>query len=91
MLKYSGDTDGAVPTWGTKQWINDLNWAIKEEWRPWYVPDDEAGDQIGGYVTEYDGLTFSTIHGVGHMAPEWKRASSLLLIEHFIKDLSLPK
>lgn len=21
MMKYSGDTDGAVPTYGTKQWI----------------------------------------------------------------------
>ena len=32
MLKYSGDTDGAVPTFGTQQWIRKLNWDITKEW-----------------------------------------------------------
>jgi hypothetical protein len=27
ILFYSGDTDGALPTYGTKTWINSLNWA----------------------------------------------------------------
>jgi hypothetical protein len=34
---YSGDTDGAVPTYGSKQWIKELNWAVEEEWRPWFT------------------------------------------------------
>ncbi len=34
ILKYSGDADGSVPTWGTQQWINELGWDILEEWRP---------------------------------------------------------
>lgn len=37
ILKYSGDTDGAVPTYGTQQWINELNWEIKDAWRPYYI------------------------------------------------------
>lgn len=37
MLIYSGDTDGAVPTHGTMYWINQLNWEIKEKYRPYYV------------------------------------------------------
>jgi hypothetical protein len=32
MLKYSGDTDGAVPTFGTQQWIRKLGWTITKEW-----------------------------------------------------------
>ena len=28
ILKYSGDTDGAVPTEGTKAWIADLGWDV---------------------------------------------------------------
>lgn len=51
ILKYSGDTDGAVPTWGTRQWINALDWEVKEAWRPWFVKDKLAGDQVGGYTT----------------------------------------
>lgn len=26
MLFYSGETDGAIPTYGTKEWIKDLGW-----------------------------------------------------------------
>jgi hypothetical protein len=37
ILKYSGDTDGAVPTYGTKEWIQMLNWDVLEAWRPWYT------------------------------------------------------
>jgi serine carboxypeptidase-like clade I len=43
MLKYSGDADGSVPTIGTRNWIRDLNWAVTEEWRPYFIID-EAGN-----------------------------------------------
>lgn len=58
MLKFSGDTDGAVPTEGTLAWINSLDRKILEEWRPYMV-----NGQVGGYVEEYDGLTLGTVHG----------------------------
>ena len=35
MMFYSGDTDGAVPTYGTKRWMESLGWATKRDWRPW--------------------------------------------------------
>jgi serine carboxypeptidase-like clade 1 len=43
ILKFSGDTDGAVPTLGTQKWIAELNWTVKEEWRPYFV-NDQAGN-----------------------------------------------
>lgn len=39
MLKYSGDTDGAVPLIGTRNWINSLGREVLEAWRPYYVQD----------------------------------------------------
>jgi len=66
MMKYSGDTDGAVPTWGTKQWIAQLNWPIKEAWKPWLTDG-----QVSGFIEKYEGLDFVTVKGVGHMAPQW--------------------
>lgn len=42
MLKYSGDTDGSVPTYGTLQWIKELKWDVTEAWRPYYVIDDNG-------------------------------------------------
>lgn len=32
ILIYSGTTDGAVPTRGTKQWVNKLDWPISRPW-----------------------------------------------------------
>ena len=37
MLKYSGDADGVVPTYGTLQWIRNLNWTITEPWNAFQV------------------------------------------------------
>jgi len=39
ILKYSGDADGSVPTYGTQEWIRALDWKIEEEWRPFFVKD----------------------------------------------------
>lgn len=30
MMFYSGDTDGAVTTYGSKRWIKDLAWGVKD-------------------------------------------------------------
>jgi Serine carboxypeptidase len=35
MMFYSGDTDGAIPTYGSREWINKLNWALLTPNRPW--------------------------------------------------------
>jgi carboxypeptidase C (cathepsin A) len=61
---YSGDTDGAVTTYGSKRWIKDLKWGVVDAWRPWLT-----NGQVSGYVERYDGLDFVTVKGVGHMAP----------------------
>ena len=81
LMFYSGDTDGAVSTYGSKEWIKELNWGVKEAWRPWYV-----NGQVAGYVEAYDGLDFVTVKGVGHMAPQWARKPVNDLITHWIHD-----
>jgi hypothetical protein len=79
ILVYSGDTDGAVPTLGTRRWIQAQNWKVTTPWRSW-VTDQ----QTSGYIVEYDSFMFATIHGVGHMAPQWKRKDVTKLISNFI-------
>ena len=49
MMHYSGDTDGAVPTFGTKGWIRGLNWPVTKEWSQWKTRDSVNGDQVSGY------------------------------------------
>jgi len=80
MLKYSGDKDGDVPTWGTLGWINSLRRKEVAAWRSWN--DDEG--QVGGYFWQLDGLDFATVHGAGHMVPMDQPQRALQLINNWI-------
>lgn len=80
MLHYSGDTDGAVPTWGTQQWIATLGWDVVDSWQAYLVDG-----QVGGYWESYVGdFTFGTVHGAGHMAPQFKPPQTYYLIFNWL-------
>jgi len=78
LLHYSGDTDGAVTSLGTRRWIAAKEYKVTEEWRPW-----TTDGQLSGYLESYGSFTFATVHGVGHMAPQWKRKDVTMLISKF--------
>ena len=84
ILKYSGDTDGAVPTIGTERWINKLNWPVLRDYHAWF----QAG-QLAGYNEVRDGLEFTTIHGTGHMAPQWKRKPTHTMFVSWLQGKAL--
>jgi serine carboxypeptidase-like clade 2 len=69
ILVYSGDVDAIVPYWGTQAWVVGLQLAVKEKWRAWHV-NDTFGEQAGGFVVVYDGLTFATVRNAGHEVSE---------------------
>lgn len=80
MLHYSGDTDGAVPTVGTQNWIASLNWETDSQWAPYMVDG-----QVAGYWESYQGgLTFGTVHGAGHMAPQFKPPQTYHLVFNWL-------
>ncbi|KAK4270271.1 hypothetical protein QN277_023326 [Acacia crassicarpa] len=67
-LIYNGDHDPLVPFMSTQAWIRDLNYSIVEDWRPWL-----ANGQVAGYTRKYSNqMTFATVKGAGHVAPENK-------------------
>lgn len=75
-MVYSGTTDGAVPTRGTKQWISETGLTITEEWRPYFF-----NGQLAGHLERREkDFTFATVHGTGHMAPQWKRGETYHMI-----------
>lgn len=82
VLHFSGNADGAVPTQGTRDWINSLGWKITKRYAPFYIEDR----QVGGYVEEYDGLTFTSIQGVGHMAAQWSPVATRHAVMQFIRN-----
>lgn len=86
VLVESGDHDLNIPYVGTLKWIKSLDLSLNEEWRPWFVDD-----QVAGYTTRYtekEGyrLTFATVKGAGHPAPEFNRKECYDLFDRWIHD-----
>jgi hypothetical protein len=81
MLFYSGETDGAVPTYGTKEWIKDLNWPVTTNWTARMSSD---GQTDGWDITYATNFTLTIIKGVGHMAPQWARQPVYNMVLDFI-------
>lgn len=81
ILVYSGNTDGVVPTYGTKAWVDNLKWPIKQTWQQFFVDG-----QVGGHheIRNNGSFIFTTIHGAGHMAPQWRRSYTYHVITSFL-------
>ncbi|TYZ61056.1 hypothetical protein PybrP1_002661 [[Pythium] brassicae (nom. inval.)] len=82
ILIYSGDADSVVNFIGTERWIGEegLKLAVTDKWKAWFGPDQ----QLAGYVQGYDGLTFKTVKGAGHMVPAVKPLHGLYMFECFV-------
>jgi serine carboxypeptidase-like clade 2 len=83
---YSGDTDARVPVTSTRYALRKLGLATVEPWREWFT-----SDQVGGYTVAYDGLTFVTVRGAGHMVPTVKPVQARQLLAHFLAGKDLPR
>jgi serine carboxypeptidase-like clade 1 len=79
-LIYSGDHDMIIPFIGTQAWIRSLNFSVVDEWRPWFVDG-----QVAGYIRSYsNNLTFATVKGGGHTAPEYMPKQCLAMLARWV-------
>ncbi|XP_012572937.1 serine carboxypeptidase-like 11 isoform X1 [Cicer arietinum] len=84
-LIYSGDHDVVVPFTSTQAWIRALNYSIVDDWRPWFV-----NGQVGGYTRTYSNqMTFATVKGSGHTAPEYTPEQCFAMFTRWISYLPL--
>lgn len=82
---YSGDADGRVPVIGTRYCIEALGLPLKIPWTSWFHKH-----QVAGRIVEYEGLTFVTVRGAGHLVPLNKPREALALIHSYLSGQHLP-
>ncbi|KAM3281776.1 serine carboxypeptidase-like 13 isoform X1 [Capsicum chacoense] len=79
-LIYSGDHDMVVPFISTEAWITSLNYPIVVDWKPWIVDG-----QVAGYTRSYSNqMTFATVKGGGHTAPEFKPVECFSMLKRWL-------
>lgn len=82
---YSGDTDGRLPVTSTRYALRKLRLKVIEDWTPWYSDNQ----QVAGWTSIYEGLTFATVRGAGHKVPMFAPKRALQLVEHFLANKKL--
>lgn len=81
-LIYSGDHDMMIPFFATQAWIRSLNYSIVSDWRQWLVQG-----QVAGYTRSYaNNMTFATVKGGGHTAPEYKPRECFAMFNRWISN-----
>lgn len=83
IVIYSGDDDAVCATAGSQLAVWGLNLAgvkVLEPWAQWMTSDS----QVGGYLTQFDGFSFITVHGAGHMVPATRPQQASELFNNFL-------
>ncbi|XP_027354959.1 serine carboxypeptidase-like 18 isoform X2 [Abrus precatorius] len=84
-LIYSGDHDMTIPFLATQAWIRSLNYSIVDDWRQW-----RTNGQVAGYTRTYSNrMTFATVKGGGHTAPEYRPEECFAMYSRWISNKAL--
>ncbi|KAH7518129.1 hypothetical protein FEM48_Zijuj09G0139100 [Ziziphus jujuba var. spinosa] len=88
-LIYSGDHDMTIPYLSTHAWIKSLHLGIEDDWRPWFSDDDQVAGYTIRYANEKYHLTFATIKGGAHTAPEFNPQECFAMISRWFASFIL--
>lgn len=76
-----------------------MNWNVSSSWAPYeYVNQTTQVNETAGYYEIYHpgnvtanltNLTFGTVHGAGHMAPQFKPPQTYKLVFNWMFNLPL--
>uniref|UniRef100_A0ACD5V5A2 Uncharacterized protein n=1 Tax=Avena sativa TaxID=4498 RepID=A0ACD5V5A2_AVESA len=84
-LVYSGDHDAIVPHLGTQAWVRSLGFPIVDDWRAWHL----NGQSAGFTIMYSNNMTFATVKGAGHTAPEFEPERCFAMFSRWILNQQL--
>lgn len=79
MLVYNGDVDMMCNFFGDEWFVDDLGRKVIADYSPWHVDN-----QVAGFVKHYEGITYMTVKGSGHMVPTDRPAEALHMFNIFL-------
>ena len=89
VMLYAGDVDMACNFVGVEAFTEHLRekmgFEVKNEYMPWEYKDSDKSIQIGGFIRQFNRLSFVTIKGAGHMVPTDKPLPAQVMIKNFLE------
>ena len=90
VLVYNGDVDPGCNYLWAEASVAQFGRPPSKEWHPWVYETSLVGEQLGGFVTDYEGdVHFATVHGAGHMSPQWRPQAVFNMLERFLQGKPL--
>jgi len=86
VIIYNGDIDMACNFLGGREFAASLDFRMIDDQRPWLYEDTEQNVQLGGYVTQYEYLSFVTVKGSGHMVPTDQPEAALVMFQMYLEN-----
>jgi len=81
---YAGDVDMACNFLGGEMFAEALGLPLISEYQAWNYVAADSTTQIGGYIKQFDRLTWLTVKGAGHMVPTDKPIQAYAMFEAFL-------
>ncbi|KAF1335575.1 Serine protease family s10, partial [Globisporangium splendens] len=82
---YHGDADMVCDFIGGLWAVESLKLQRLVKRKPWSV-ELEGTQQTGGFVEEFEGLTYLTVKGAGHLVPMWKPVEAKRMLDLFVLE-----
>ncbi|KAM0841898.1 hypothetical protein ACQ4PT_058724 [Festuca glaucescens] len=73
------------PHLGTQAWVRSLGFPIVDDWRAWHL----HGQSAGFTITYSNNMTFATVKGAGHPAPEFEPERCFAMFSRWILNQQL--
>lgn len=81
MLVYNGDVDAVCNFLGDEWFVDDLGRKTVADYAIWRVDK-----QVAGWVKHFDGITYATVRGSGHMVPSDRPREAFEMIKIFLNS-----
>lgn len=79
MLVYNGDVDTVCNFLGDEWFVDGLGRKVLRDYSTWKVDK-----QVAGYLKHYDGITYATVRGSGHMVPQDRPREAFEMMKIFL-------